>query len=162
MDVGANEVIRSTDGAIHVAFRGKVHDGSWLVKLQQSADKFAIANVTLGEAVSRIRSDAQQVAGIARVGQLVEVDYWSGFLRDPLQDKVGTDESRSSGDQNRFFHVSEPSCVRLAESALAALIVNDSSALQAKAVTLLSAEATSAEQQFCREFIFLAAISCRR
>jgi hypothetical protein len=35
----------------------------------------------------------------------------------------------------------------LAESALAALIVNDSSALQAKAVTLLSAEATSAEQQ---------------
>src|SRR6266849_886765 len=109
MHIGANKVIRPKDGTIHMAFRGKMHDRARLVKLQQSAQEFAIAHVSLYEAISRIGRNAEQVSWVAGVGQLVEVNYRSSFLLNPLQDEVGTDETRSSGDHNRFFHVRKPS-----------------------------------------------------
>jgi hypothetical protein len=55
--------------------------------------------------VSRIRRNRQQVMGIAGVSELVEIDHWSSFLRNPLQDEIGADEPGSSSDQNLFFHV---------------------------------------------------------
>ena len=84
----------------------KMDDGAWLMLLEQSTQQLAIAHVSLDEGISRIGSDPNQVAEIASVRELVEVDHRSFFLRDPLQDEVGTDESGSSGHQNRLFHMS--------------------------------------------------------
>jgi len=73
--------------------------------LQQTADCFPVADITMRKVVSRIRRNRQQVMGIAGVSELVEIDHWSSFLRNPLQDEIGADEPGSSSDQNRFFHV---------------------------------------------------------
>ena len=81
----------------------KMHDGAWLMLLDQSAQQFAVAHVSLDKAILRIGSDPKQVARIARVGQLVEVDHRSSFLLDPLQDEVGTDESRLLRSPESFF-----------------------------------------------------------
>ncbi len=104
-NIGTDEIIRTMDRTIHMTFRRKVDDGARLMLLEQSPQKLAIAHVSLNEAVSRISSNPNQVAEIARVRELVEVDHRSLFLRDPLQDEVGTDESGPSGHQDRFFHV---------------------------------------------------------
>ena len=105
-DIGPDEVIRPVDRTVYVTLRRKMHDGAGFVLLEQSAHEFAVAHVSVGKDISRIGSDPKQVTRIARVGQLVEIHHRSSFLLDPLQDEVGTDESRPSGHQNRLFHVS--------------------------------------------------------
>src|ERR1700737_1304770 len=81
-----------------------MHNGPWPMALQQCAENFAVAHVPLGEAVSRIGRNAQQVAEIARISKLVEIDDRGPFPLHPLQNEVGTDEPRSPCNENRFFH----------------------------------------------------------
>src|SRR3981081_3705044 len=96
-----------------MTFGCKMDDGTRLMLFEQSAQQLAIAHISLDEGIPWISSDPTQVAGITSVREVAEVDHRSSFLRDPLQDKVGTDESGPSGYKNRFFHMSRPGRVEL-------------------------------------------------
>jgi hypothetical protein len=56
VDVGADEVARAVDAAVHVALGGEVDDGAGLVLGEQAVDEFAVADVAVHE----------DVAGVAR------------------------------------------------------------------------------------------------
>ena len=88
MHIGADEIIRSEDRTVYVALGCKVNDGAGLMLLNQFPGEFAVADISVSKTISWIGRHADQVARITRVGQLVEIDHRSGFLRKPLQDEV--------------------------------------------------------------------------
>ena len=98
--IGADEVVRSLNRAIDVALGREVHNRLRPMRDQQLCNEFAIANVTLQKPVSPVRSDAGQIRGISRVGQLIDINDGCGFRSKPLQDEIRSDESRATGDKN--------------------------------------------------------------
>ena len=102
--IGANEIVRPENRAIHVALRRKVNHRPRTVALEQIVHQIAVANISLHKLMPRVFRQAGQVPQIPRISELVEVDDWSAFLRPPLQDEVGANESSSAGDQDRAFH----------------------------------------------------------
>jgi hypothetical protein len=54
VDVGADEIVGAVDGAVDVAFGGEMNDGARLFAPQQLAQKFAIDDVALLEAIARM------------------------------------------------------------------------------------------------------------
>jgi hypothetical protein len=90
-----------------VAFRSEMNDGTRAVLLEQRGDQRGVADVTVGEDVIGIVLKRSEIGGIARVGQLVQVDHFGGRLRSgskPIQDKVRADESGTAGDENAILH----------------------------------------------------------
>ncbi len=87
------------DGAIHMALGGKIDDRIGLVMMQQLADEQRIPDIAPDENMLGIPIKGRQVADVARIGELVEVD-------DPLprsapgQHIAGTDKPRASGYKN--------------------------------------------------------------
>src|SRR5579862_8042306 len=54
--------------------------------------------------VATVVGDAFQVAQIARVGKLVEIDQRARVAPHPPQDEIRSNKSRAAGDQNRIVH----------------------------------------------------------
>src|ERR1700733_13760481 len=104
VDVGADEIIGTMNGAVYVAFGGEMNDRARLFAPQQFEQIFAIDYVSLLETIARIGFDRTQIVEIARVGQLVEIDDARSSRGDPLQNKVGADKAGATGDENEIFH----------------------------------------------------------
>ena len=82
-----------------MAFGGEVEHSAGLVLGQQAVDQFGITDVALHKDMPRIALQAGQGFQIARVGEFVKVD--DGLLTggQPVQHKVGADESGCAGDK---------------------------------------------------------------
>ena len=107
MDVGAHEIIWPEDGSIHVALRREVENGSRFVSEQTLRNQLAVADVPLHERIARIRKDAFEISWIPGIGQLVQIYDSAVFALHPVQDEVGADKSRSTGDQDRILHAQQ-------------------------------------------------------
>jgi len=63
-------------------------------------DKGGVGNVAFDEAIVGIFLDAGQIAGIAGIGELIEIDdFVIGIVLQRVADKVGPDKPASAGDQ---------------------------------------------------------------
>ena len=99
-DIGLDEVFRAVDGAVHMAFSGKVEDGARLVLGQQTADQLRIADIALHEEVARVVLHCGQGFKVAGVGQLVQVEDGLVVLRQPVENEVAADEAGAACDQD--------------------------------------------------------------
>src|SRR5260370_36767898 len=98
VDIGADEIVGAVDGAVDVALSGEVNDSAGSLALEQVAQKIAIDNVALLEAIARVGFDGTQVVEIASEGQLVGVQDGRGLRGNPLQHELRADEARSPGE----------------------------------------------------------------
>ena len=101
IDVGAEEGLGAVDGAIDVALRGEMYDSTGIVLLEKAGDQFGIADVALDEEVVWICVNSGEVCGVARVGELVEIDYGAAACGQPVEYEVGADEACSAGYKDR-------------------------------------------------------------
>ena len=103
-DVGLDELGRSMDRAIHMGLGGKIDDGTGSVLGEQFGNEFGIPYVTAHEGMPWITINGDKVLQIAGVGQLIEIN--DGILpeRDPIENKVGTNESGAAGDEDGGHH----------------------------------------------------------
>ena len=99
-DVGLDELGRSVNRAIDMALGREIEHGPRPVHRQQRLDLRAIADVAADEQVPRIPFQRGEVAQVAGVGKLVEIDDRLFACRAPVEDEVGADEAGASGDQN--------------------------------------------------------------
>ena len=99
-DIGLDKVFRAVDGAVHMAFGGKVEDGAWLVLGQQTADQLGIADIALHEEVARVVLHCGQSFEVAGVGQLVQVEDGLVVLRQPVENEVAADEAGAACDED--------------------------------------------------------------
>ena len=99
-DVGLDEFARAVNAAVHMALGGKVDHRARLVLGQQARDQGRVADVALNEVVAGIGLEAGQRLGIARVGQLVQIENRLVTLREPVEDEIGADEARAASDEN--------------------------------------------------------------
>ena len=83
-----------------MALSREMQDGARLVPVEQSVDKGLVADVPLLEAVGRMLLNRGEVLQVARIGKLVEVDYWRAHQREPIQNEVRSNEPGSAGDEN--------------------------------------------------------------
>src|SRR6266478_4436969 len=104
VDVGADEIIGAVDGAVDVALSGEVNDGAGPLALEQVAQKIAIDDVAVCEAIARVSFDGAQVVEIARVRQLVEIQDARAFRGNPLENEIRANEASATGDENEIFH----------------------------------------------------------
>ncbi|MNC86139.1 hypothetical protein D3C83_17760 [compost metagenome] len=99
-----------------MAFRGEVHDRPRPVLAQEPADQRAVVDVALDENMPRVVSQAGQVAGIAGVGQRVEIDDGGFLAGEPVDDEIGADEAGAAGDQDHVRAFLQSRClVRIVE-----------------------------------------------
>ncbi len=92
-DVRVDEVGRAVDRAVDVALGSEVDDGPDTVVGQQPLDECSIGDVAARERVPRILHEGVEIADVAGVGELVEIDH--ALLRggEPVEHEVGADES---------------------------------------------------------------------
>ena len=105
-DVGGDEVFGTVDGAVDVAFGGKVDDGARAVFGQQAIHQRAVADVALHKAVAHIAFQRRQVGPVAGVGELVHIDHRLANARQPVKHEIAADETGATCDENhpKFLH----------------------------------------------------------
>src|SRR5882724_7306444 len=99
-DIGLNELSGPVNGTIDVALRGEVNDGAWRVSFEEASHQFPVADIPVDEHVRRVVLEGLEIRGIARVGELVQVDDRVGPLREPIQDEIRAYEAGTASDQN--------------------------------------------------------------
>ncbi len=97
-DIGLDEIFRAVDRAVHMGLRCKIYDGPRLVFSQQFGDQCRIADVAVGEDVAGVVFQADQVLEIAGVGEFVEIDDGLIAAGQPVEHKIGADESGAASD----------------------------------------------------------------
>ncbi len=102
-DVGLDEVLGAVDGSVHVALGREVDHGPRTVLGQQTVDQVTVTQVALHEDVPRITLETGKVLEVARIGELVEVDYGLVVGGEPVEYEVAADETGAAGDENIFF-----------------------------------------------------------
>ena len=98
-NVGRDEFRRTVNRAIDMGFGREVQYRSRAISCQQSLDLRAIANVPAHEHMARIVLQRDEVAQIAGVTELVEIDDRLIARREPVENEIGADEAGASGDQ---------------------------------------------------------------
>ena len=86
-----------------MAFGGKMHDGARAVLLQQARQQRGVADVALDKQMARIAVQCIEVAHIAGVGQLVQVQHRLAAARQPAQHEIGTNESGPASHENHLL-----------------------------------------------------------
>jgi len=90
-----NVLTTDSEGHIELAISGSANLPAGFDLVMQ----YAIADVAAHEEMARVSLQAGKVLRIAGVGQLVEIDDRSGFAGNPLQHKVGPDETGPAGNE---------------------------------------------------------------
>ena len=67
---------------------------------QQRSDEVAVPDVPAHEGVARVIGERRQVAEVARVGELVEIDDGIPAGREPIEHEIGADEAGAAGDED--------------------------------------------------------------
>lgn len=87
-----------------MTFGRKMDHGVERAGREQLADKGGVGYIALDEAVAGgpVRRQIGQIGGVARIGQLVQIDHPRiGALGQDQPDEIGADEAAASGDQKR-------------------------------------------------------------
>jgi hypothetical protein len=84
----------------------KIDDGTRLVGGQQLTNKGAVANIALDKYMPRVALQRSQILQIARVAQDVQVNNRLILGSQPVQHKIGANESGSAGHKNSHVFVS--------------------------------------------------------
>jgi hypothetical protein len=79
---------------------GKIDNRTGTVLGEQFGNKLGIPYVTTHEGMPWISLNEGEVLEVASVGQLIEIDDGILLERNPIENKVGTDESGTAGDEN--------------------------------------------------------------
>src|SRR6266404_4292131 len=74
INIGADEVVRAVNRAVHVALGGKVNDGARHVDQQQFSYQLAIADVALQKFVAAVSSGGSEISQVSGIGELVQGD----------------------------------------------------------------------------------------
>ena len=99
-DVGLNEVFGAVNGAVHMAFGGKVQHGAGAVLGQQAIHQVAIAQVAMHKGVAGVALQPGEIFQVARIGQFVEVDDGLIGLGAPVEHEVGANKTGAAGKEN--------------------------------------------------------------
>ena len=70
-----------------------MHDRVWLVLGEDCAERCGIAQIDLLKGVVRMAVEVSERLGIARIGQLIEVDDGFAFFFNEKTNEIGTDEA---------------------------------------------------------------------
>src|SRR3954449_10339747 len=92
-DVGFDEIPGPDDRAVDVAFGGEVHDGARPVALERLLDEGPISDVPANEGMPGIATKLVEIAQIAGVGELVDVDDRLLRARQRREDEIRADEA---------------------------------------------------------------------
>ena len=71
-----------------MAFCGKMHDSFGFVLRQQCIDARTIADIGLHKNVARIVRKTHQIFGVARIGELIDINHRRAFRRNPVEHKI--------------------------------------------------------------------------
>ena len=100
VDIGADEFFSGCNGAIHVGFRRKVHNVSWLEICKEFPDSGAVADIHFHEIVTRICGDFCQCVRIPCISEFIQhADSITGFPDQPAH-QCRSDKSRSPCDND--------------------------------------------------------------
>ncbi|MCY1231189.1 hypothetical protein D9M72_436280 [compost metagenome] len=100
-DIRLDELARTVDRPIHMAFGRKVNNSTRLVGREELVQCIAVTDIRLREHVPRIILDRRQRLPIARIGELVDVDDpIRRFVAQPCQNEIGANEPGAPSDQN--------------------------------------------------------------
>ena len=98
LDVGLEEGLRVGDGVVVVAFGGVVDDG--VVAGDEAVEQCGVADVAHHE-LDAVFGQAVQVAGVARVGELVEDRHVPDkVVFDHVMHEVAADEAAAARDDD--------------------------------------------------------------
>src|ERR1700733_12494572 len=107
--IGAYEVVRTQDRAIHMRLGRKVHERVDAMPLEQPADGILVADIPAHELEARVPFEAGETFDVARVGKRVQHDDLAlGRAAQPIAHEVRADESRSPGDEDVMRLVTHP------------------------------------------------------
>jgi hypothetical protein len=82
-----------------MALSGQMNNRAGAVALQQSVNQIRIADVPLHKDLPGFSGKTLQVFEIARIGELVQVDNRACREVKPVQHEVGSDETRTAGNE---------------------------------------------------------------
>jgi hypothetical protein len=83
-----------------MGFGGKVDDGVDVFFGKNLSDECGVADIAFHKAVSGILFNIRQVAGIAGVGQFIEIDDAQiGVVLQGVADKISADKSAAAGNE---------------------------------------------------------------
>jgi hypothetical protein len=102
-NVGEDEVFRSDNGSVNVALGSEIHNCIRAVGQEQFPNERSVFDASVDEYVCRMILDRDEIAKIARVGELVEIDHAITGC-DSLQHKIRTDKPGPACDQNCTSH----------------------------------------------------------
>ena len=103
-DVGLHEGGRAVNGAVHMAFGGKMHDAGRLEDFKGRAHGGGVRNIRLDEVVAGMVLYIGQRGEVAGIGQLVDVDDAPVGGGEQKMHDCGADEARAAGDNDGMFH----------------------------------------------------------
>src|SRR5690606_25169563 len=106
VDVGPDELPRTADRAVDVAFGREVQDRARPVLGQQGGHALLVADVGLHEHMGRLLADRREVLEIAGVGELVDIDHRAEAGAKPVENEIGSDEAGAASDED---HCARPS-----------------------------------------------------
>ena len=99
--IGAHKDAGVGDGAVHVAFSGKVDHDVRLFLLKEAVDRLRIGDIRANEAKARIVHDGSKGFQIAGIGQLVQTDDTVlRVMSEQVKNKVGADKACSAGNDD--------------------------------------------------------------
>jgi hypothetical protein len=104
IDVRVNKIVRTADGAIHVAFGSEVYDRRGPVCIQGLPNLRAIRNICVNERIAPIGRHALKISEVSGVRQLVQINNAHRLILHLLQDEVRSDKARPAGDKNPIAH----------------------------------------------------------
>src|SRR6185436_8023551 len=104
---GVHEILWSADRTVDVAFRREVDERDRPIRFEHAVDQTLIADISVHELIARVIPDQMQAAGIARVGELVQIDDPRRFVGQPLQDKICADETCTPCNENPVLALHE-------------------------------------------------------
>ena len=78
-----------------------MHDGAGTMGVEHFAHARAVEDVAMHEDVPRVVFQRNKIGGVARIGQLVQVDDCRAAIGNPAEHEIGADEAGAAGDKNQ-------------------------------------------------------------
>ena len=88
------------DRPVDVRLGREIDDGARAVLREKRRDLRALADIAPDEEMPRVAAQRRQASDVPGIGELVEVDERLARFLEPVEDEIGADETRASGDEN--------------------------------------------------------------
>jgi hypothetical protein len=92
-----DEFFWTVNRTIYVTLGGEMNDRPGFVLEQERVNKLEVIDAAGNEFMARITHDTREILQIAGVSQPIQIDECAGFMLEPFQNEIGTDEACSAG-----------------------------------------------------------------